>query len=87
MGLRFYASIVTGALAEVMTLAGLWMWSDMEIGGMIFWSLFGYFCGMAAVMFITEPPKQKRKRWEPQIYKLEETSAHLIEEELIEECV
>lgn len=87
MGLRFYASVVTGALSEIATLAGLWMWSEMEIGGMIFLSLLGYFCGMAVVICATEPKKQKRKRLEPQIYKLEAKPMQLIEEELIEECV
>ena len=74
MGLRFYSAVVAGALAEILTLAALWTRTEMELGGMIFWSIIAYFAGMAAALYITEPPKRKRTRYEVQIYDLKEDS-------------
>ena len=83
--MRLYAAIVTGALAEVVTLTGLWLWTDMEICGMMFLSVFGYFIGLAAVLCLTEPTKQKKRqrvRREMRTYNLREDEYCLIEEKV-----
>lgn len=59
--LRFYAAVVTGALAEVVTAVGLWAFTEVEIFGIAFWALAAYAVGMASVLCATEP----RKRQEP----------------------
>ena len=72
MKLRFYAAIVTGMLVEILTLGGLYFWSSMELGGMVFCSVWAYILGMAAVMYVTEQKQPQRRIREPQIYNLKE---------------
>ena len=72
MKLRFYAAIVTGMLAEILTFGGLYLCSSMELGGMVFCSEWAYILGMAAVMCITEQRQPQRRIREPQIYNLKE---------------
>lgn len=72
MKLRFYAAIVTGMLAEILTLGGLYLWSDMEIGGMVFCAVWAYIFGIFAVMCATEQKQPQRRTREPQIYTLKE---------------
>lgn len=72
MKLRFYAAIVTGMLAEILTLGGLYFWSSMELGGMVFCSVWAYIFGIAAVMYVTEQKKPQHKRRDLQIHNLKE---------------
>lgn len=59
MKLRFYAALVTGALAEVLTTFGLWCGTKMQLEDILFWSITAYFVGMAVTMAVTEPKKKK----------------------------
>lgn len=80
--MRLYAAVITGALVEVITIAALWLLTEMEIGGIFLLSVFGYFLGMAAVMKLTEPRKRKRTRWEMRTYDLKKDEYCLIEEKV-----
>lgn len=86
MRLRVYAAVVTGALAEFLTLAGLWVWSDMELGGMAFCSVWAYIFSLLAVMRATEPRKRKRepeqqRRREFKVYDLKAEAQYELKEE------
>lgn len=62
MKLRFYAAVVTGALAQFLTLAGLWAWTSMELGGMAFCSVWAYIFAIVAVMHATEPKRAREEQ-------------------------
>lgn len=86
MKLRFYAAVVTGALAEFLTLAGLWAWSNMELIGMAFCSVWAYIFSLLAVMYITEPRKRKReperqRRGKFKVYNLKAEAQYELREE------
>ena len=71
MRLRFFAAIVTGALAQVLSLMGLLAWTGMDLLEVAVWSIFIYFAALMAVIWITEPKKIKaRRHTEPQLYDL-----------------
>lgn len=84
--MRYYAAILTGALAQLLTLAGLWAWSDMELIGMTFCSVWAYIFSLLAVMYVTEPRKRKReperqRRREFKIYDLKAEARYELKEE------
>ena len=71
MRLRFFAAIVTGALAQVLSLMGLLAWTGMDLLEVAVWSVFFYFAALMAVMWATEPKKDRaRRHTEPQLYDL-----------------
>lgn len=71
MRLRFFAAIVTGALAQVLSLMGLLAWTKLDLLEVAVWSIFIYFAALMAVVWATEPKKIKdRRHTEPQIYDL-----------------
>lgn len=73
MKLRYYAAIITGALAEIVTAAVLWIATEIPLHGVAFWSLMAYFNGIAIAWNLTEPKKRRiRKRDGPTIYTLTE---------------
>ena len=73
MRLRFFAAIVTGALAQVLSLMGLLAWTGMDLLEVAVWSVFFYFAALMAVVWATEPKKDRaRKHAKPQIYDLKE---------------
>ena len=73
MRLRFFAAIVTGALAQVLSLAGMWAWTSLDLLEVAVWSVFIYFAALMAVIWATEPKKIKaRRHTEPQFYDLKE---------------
>lgn len=73
MKLRFFAAIVTGALAQVLSLAGMWAWTSLDLLEVAVWSMFFYFAALMAVIWATEPKKIKaRKHDTPQLYDLRE---------------
>lgn len=84
--MRYYAAILTGAFAQLLTLAGLWAWSDMELIGMAFCSVWAYIFSLLAVMYVTEPRKRKRepewqRRREFKIYDLKAEARYELKEE------
>lgn len=83
MKLRFYAAIVTGALAELTTLGGLYFFTNMELGGIILCAVWAYIFNIIAVMYITEPKKAKEKprRREFKVYDLKEEETYELNEE------
>ena len=88
MKLRFYAAVVTGAFVQLLTLAGLWAWSNMELIGMAFCSVWAYIFSLLAVMYITEPRKRKRgteqqRRREFKIYDLKAEAQYELKEETV----
>ena len=75
MRLRFFAAIVTGALAQVLSLMGLLAWTGMDLLEVAVWSVFFYFAALMAVVWATEPKKDRaRKHDTPQFYNLREGS-------------
>lgn len=73
MRLRFFAAIVTGALAQVLSLMGLLAWTGMDLLEVAVWSVFFYFAALMAVVWATEPKKDRaRKHDTPQLYDLRE---------------
>lgn len=73
MKLRYYAAIMTGCTAEILTVSGLWAWTQIRLPELAFISVTIYLAAAAAVMWITEPKKEKtRKHTEPQIFDLKE---------------
>lgn len=73
MKLRYYAAIMTGCTAEMLTVAGIWAWTQIRLPELAFISVTVYLAAAAAVMWITEPKKKKiRKHTEPQIFDLKE---------------
>ncbi len=61
MKLRFYAAVVTGVLADIITCLALWCCTSMSLPGIAFASLIAYLIAIYAVMVATEPPKRKRR--------------------------
>lgn len=75
MRLRFFAAIVTGALAQVLSLMGLLAWTKLDLLEVAVWSIFIYFAALMAVVWATEPKKDRaRKHDTPQFYDLREGS-------------
>lgn len=73
MKMRYYAAIVTGCLAEVLSMAALWVWTDVELLEVAVWAVLIYLVAMCAVLWITEPKKDRpRKHDSPQFYDLRE---------------
>ena len=73
--MRYYAAIVTGCLTEVLTMAAMWIWTDMELLEVSVWAVLIYLVAMCAVLWITEPKKSRpRKHNNPQFYNLKEES-------------
>ena len=71
MRLRIFTAIVTGALAQVLSLMGLLAWTKLDLLEVAVWSIFFYFVALMAVIWVTEPKKIKaRRHTEPQIYDL-----------------
>ena len=71
MRLRFFAAIVTGALAQVLSLMGLLAWTKLDLLEVAVWSIFFYFVALMAVIWVTEPKKDRaRKHTKPQLYDL-----------------
>ena len=71
--LRIFAAIMTGCTAEMLTVAGLWAWTQIRLPELAFISVTVYRAAAAAVMWITEPKKEKiRKHEKPQIFNLKE---------------
>lgn len=83
MKLRVYAAVVTGALAELTTLCGLYLFTNMELGGIILCAVWAYIFGIVAVMYITEPQKAREaqpRRREFKVYDLKTTEQYELEE-------
>ena len=73
MKLRYFAAIMTGCLAEVLSMAALWVWTKMELLEVAVWAVLIYLAAMCAVLWATEPKReQTRKHTEPQFYDLRE---------------
>lgn len=72
MRLRYYATLLTGAFAEIVSANLLWILTEMPIYGVAFWSVLAYFNGLAIAWHITEPKKKVRKRTGPTIYTITE---------------
>ncbi len=71
MKLRYYAAIITGALAEIVTAAVLWIATEIPLHGVAFWSLMAYFNGIVVTLHLTEPKKRQKMRIKgPTIYTL-----------------
>ena len=71
MKLRFFAAVVTGWLAQVLSLMGLLAWTKLDLLKVAVWTIFFYFVALMAVIWATEPKKIKaRRHTEPQIYDL-----------------
>ena len=71
--LRIFAAIMTGCTMEILAVAGLWAWTQIRLPELAFISVTVYLAAAAAVMWITEPKKEKtRKHTEPQIFNLKE---------------
>lgn len=73
MRLRYYATLLTGAFAEIVSANLLWLLTDIPLYGVAFWSVLAYFNGIAIVWNLTEPKKRKKKKIDgPTIYTLTE---------------
>ena len=73
MKMRYYAAIVTGCLAEILTMAALWVWTEMDLLEVAVWAVLIYLAAMCTVLWATEPKKERtRKHTEPQFYNLRE---------------
>lgn len=73
MKLRYFAAIMAGCLAEVLSMAALWVWTEMELLEVAVWAVLIYLAAMCTVLWITEPKKERiRKHTEPQFYDLKE---------------
>ena len=84
MKLRVYAAVVTGALAELTTLCGLYLFTNMELGGIILCAVWAYIFNIIAVMYITEPRidrEEKPRRREFKVYDLKAETQYELEEE------
>lgn len=53
MKLRYYAALVTGALAEIFSCGALWMFTNLQIQEVAFLAVLAFWLGIAAVMLIT----------------------------------
>lgn len=62
MKLRYYAAIVTGVMALTTTTLGLWTFTQVRLGGIMFAALTAYYFGVAAVLLATEPRKKPKRR-------------------------
>ena len=73
MKLRCFAAIMTGCLAEVLSMAAMWIWTEMELLEVAVWAVLIYLAAMCTVLWATEPKReQARKHTKPQIYNLRE---------------
>ena len=71
--LRFYAAVITGCLAEVLSMAALWVWTEMELLEVAVWAVLIYLAAMCTVLWVTKPKREQvRKQTKPQIYNLRE---------------
>ena len=61
MRLRMYAATVTGTLAVMLTGAGLYLFTEMNIGKIFFTTIIAYMVGIGAVLWITEPKEEPEK--------------------------
>lgn len=71
MKLRYYAAIVTGALAEVLTVAVLWMHTGLPIHEIAFLAVPSYFAGIMSVLAVTQKKKKAIKLGPPPIITLD----------------
>lgn len=73
MKLRFFAAVVTGWLAQVLSMAAMWIWTQKDLLEVAVWAVMTYLVAMCAVLWITEPKKETtRKHTKPQFYDLKE---------------
>lgn len=73
--LRFYAAVITGCLAEVLSVAGMWVWTSLDLLEVAVWAVVIYLAAMCAVLWVTEPRQDRaRKHDTPQFYDLREGS-------------
>lgn len=70
--MRYYAAVLTGALAQIVSATYMWLYTDMEAINMLFWSVIFYFAGLIAFMAVTEPKKEEKeeKEWKFKVYDL-----------------
>ena len=70
--MRCYAAVLTGVLAQVASMAYMWLYTDMEAINMLFWSVICYFAGLMVFMAATEPRKEEKeeKEWKFKVYDL-----------------
>lgn len=71
MKLRHYIAIAVGILVQVAFMYNVWRWTNMEVVGMLFLSLFAEGAGTALGLWLTgrkKPIKKQKPKTEPQIF-------------------
>ena len=60
--MRGYAAVLTGVLVEIMSTTYMWIYTDMEVLDMLFWSIILYFATVCAFLLVTEERRGKREK-------------------------
>lgn len=68
---RYYAAVVTGALAMILTMSAAWCFTSWTLPGILIASAAAYFAGIIAILAATQQPK-RRKAGEFKTYELKE---------------
>lgn len=71
MKLRHCIAIAVGILVQVAFMYSVWRWTNMEVVGMLFLSLFAAGAGTALGLWLTgrkKPIKKQKPKTEPQIF-------------------
>ena len=73
MKLRYYAAVMTGCLAEVLSMAAMLIWTDVDLLEITVWALLAYLAAVCAVLWFTEPKQERaRRHTEPKIFGIKE---------------
>ena len=59
--MRYYAAVLTGSLAQIASAAFMWIYTDMDIVSVLFWSVMFYFWGLIVFLAVTTPKPKKKK--------------------------
>ena len=72
--MRYYAAVLTGAMAQIASVAYMWLYTEMGMADVLFWSILAYFAGILVFLKATESKKRKEERKERkfQVYDLRE---------------
>ena len=72
--MRYYAAILTGAMAQIASIVYMWLYTEMDVIDMLFWSLVIYLIGLAVFWGVTEPRTIQKKNLQVYIYRNKENS-------------
>lgn len=72
--MRYYAAVLTGVLAQVASVTYMWLYTEMGMADVLFWSILVYFAGILVFLKATESKKRKEEQKERkfQVYDLRE---------------